>query len=171
MNNSILSSEVLSGIDHWLDKFPADKRQSAVIPALSIAQKDNGGWLTEKIMDAIAEYIGISKIAVYEVATFYSLYDLKQVGRYKLFVCTNISCMLNGSSEILQHLQQKLAIAKNETTADSLFTLKEVECLGACAGAPAIQINDDYHENLTIAKLDKVLQDLATDKDTQHGSS
>lgn len=147
-------------IDRWIAKYPAEQKQSAVMAALRIVQDQNGGYLTDDLMDAIAEYLGMPAIAVYEVATFYSMYELQPVGRHKICVCTNISCMLCASDEIVNHLENRLGIKMGETTADGRFTLKEVECLGACVDAPVIQIGDTYHEKLTPAKIDKILSGL-----------
>lgn len=147
-------------IDQWLAKYPPDQRRSAVMAALTIAQRQNGGWLTTELMDAVAEYLQIPPIAVYEVASFYTLYDLKPVGRHKIYVCTNISCMLCGAQLIAQHLQERLGIKFGGTTADGRFSLKEAECLAACAGAPMCMIDGTYHEDLTPAKLDAILDRL-----------
>lgn len=152
-----LSAAIIKDIDKVLAKFPANQRQSAVISALMIVQKSNKGWLTTELMDLVAEYIGMPKIAVYEVASFYTLFDLQPVGRHKIYVCTNISCMLKGSDTIVEHLRSKLNINFNETTADRKFTLKSAECLGACGGAPMMQLDNTYHENLTPEKLDQIL--------------
>ncbi len=147
-------------IDKWIAKYPAEQKQSAVMSALRILQDQNGGFLTDDLMDAVAEYLDMPPIAVYEVASFYSMYELKEVGRHKICVCTNISCMLCASDDIVKHLQSRLGIKMGETTSDGRVTLKEVECLGACVNAPVIQIGDTYHENLTPAKLDKILSNL-----------
>ena len=147
-------------IDRWITKYPADQKQSAVMAALRIVQDQNGGFLTDDLMDAVAEYLEMPAIAVYEVATFYSMYELKPVGRHKICVCTNISCMLCASDEIVNHLQSRLGIKLGETTADGRVTLKEVECLGACVDAPVLQIGDTYYEKLTPAKIDKILSSL-----------
>jgi NADH-quinone oxidoreductase subunit E len=147
-------------IDIWIAKYPAEQRQSACMPALRILQEQNGGWLTNDLMDAVAEYLGMPAIAVYEVATFYSMYELKPVGRHKVCVCTNISCLLRGSDEVMAHLQQKLGINKGEITPDGKFSIKEVECLGACVGAPMMQIGQHYYENLTPEKIDSILDSL-----------
>lgn len=156
-----LSAEVTAQIDHWLTKFPADQKRSAVLPALRLTQEDNGGWLSEAHMDAVAAYLNVPKIAVYEVATFYSMYELKPVGQYKLTVCTNISCMLCGSNEIVAHFKKRLGIGFGETTPDGKFTLKEAECLAFCVKPPVMQVNDkDNHLNLTVEKLDKILDEL-----------
>jgi len=156
----LLSVETRATIDRWLTKYPPDQKQSAVMGALSIVQEQNGGWLTTELMDAVAAYLEMSPIAVYEVATFYSMYELKPVGRHKICVCTNVSCMLCGSEKIINHLQGKLGIGFKETTADGKFTLKEVECLAACGGAPVVQIGKQYYENLTPEKIDEILAKL-----------
>ncbi|MCK5721230.1 MAG: NADH-quinone oxidoreductase subunit NuoE [Gammaproteobacteria bacterium] len=156
----LLSETSLKEIDVWVAKYPADKKQSAVMSALRIVQDQNRGYLTEDLMDAIAEYLDMRPIAVYEVATFYSMYELEPVGKHKICVCTNISCMSCGSGEIVEHLEDKLEIKIGNTTADNRFTLKEVECLGACSGAPMLQIGENYYENLDAAKIDKILDDL-----------
>jgi len=155
-----LTDASLKEIDVWINKYPADKKQSAVMSALRIAQDQNRGFLTEDLMDAVAEYLDMRPIAVYEVATFYSMYELEPVGKHKICVCTNISCMLCGSDTVLGHLSNKLGINLGETTEDGRFILKEVECLGACVNAPMMQIGDKYHENLTEEKIDQVLDSL-----------
>ena len=147
-------------IDIWIAKYPAEQRQSACMPALRILQDQNGGWLTNDLMDAVAEYLEMPAIAVYEVATFYSMYELKPVGRHKVCVCTNISCLLRGSDEVMEHLQKRLGINKGEITPDGKFSIKEVECLGACVGAPMMQIGPQYYENLTAEKIDSILDSL-----------
>jgi NADH-quinone oxidoreductase subunit E len=155
-----LTNESKTQIDHWVAKFPADKKRSAVLAALHIAQKQNKGWLNEDAMNAVAAYLGLPNIAVYEVATFYSMYDLKPVGKHKICVCTNISCMLRGSEEIMEHLEKKLNIKAGETTLDGQFTLREVECLASCGTAPAMLLDDQYYENLTTENVDQILKDL-----------
>ncbi len=156
----IFSKETTQAIDEWIAKYPADQKQSAVMPALRIVQEAHEGSLTTELMDAVAAYLGMETVAVYEVATFYSMYELKPVGKHKICVCTNVSCMLCGSDQIVSHLQNKLGIKLGETTEDGKFTLKEVECLGACGGAPMFQIEREYHENLTPEKVDKILDGL-----------
>ena len=156
----LLSAASCAAIDAELAKYPDDQRQSAVMAALTITQDANGGWLTRELMDAVADYLGMPAIAVYEVATFYSMYELKPVGRHKLCVCTNISCLLRGSEEVVAHLSERLGIGLGETTPDSRITLKEVECLGACANAPMLQYGDRYVEDLTPEKLDQLLEGL-----------
>lgn len=155
-----LPQDITTQIDKFLAKFPDDQRQSAVISSLFVVQKNNGGWLSTELMDAVADYIGMPKIAVYEVASFYSLFDLEEVGKHKIYLCTNIACMLRGSKSIAQYLQSKLNIKFNETTADGKVTLKSAECLGACGGAPMLQLDDQYHENLTFERIDALLEEL-----------
>lgn len=161
MSTVELSAAVKKQIDHWVAKYPADQKQSAVMAALQIVQDESADHcLTPGLIEAVALYLEMPVIAVQEVATFYSMYEHKPVGKYKVCVCTNISCKLKGSDAIMDHLHHKLGIGLNETTADKKFTLKEVECLGACIGAPMCQINKDYHENLTPEKLDTLLDEL-----------
>ena len=156
----LLNETSLKEIDVWIAKYPTEQKQSAVMSALRIAQDQNRGFLTEELMDAVAEYLDMRPIAVYEVATFYSMYELQPVGKHKICICTNISCMLCGSDKIVDHISNKLGIKFGETTIDGRFTLKEVECLGACVNAPMLQIGDTYYENLTEEKVDQVLNDL-----------
>ena len=156
----MLSKQSLAQIDREIEKYPPGRRSSAVMAALRIVQEHHG-WLSAELMDAVADYLGMSPIAVSEVASFYSMYDLKPVGRHKLCVCTNISCLLNGSDHVVAHLEQRLGIKPGETTPDGKFTLKEVECLGACVGAPMMQIGKTYYEQLTPDKLDEILKGLA----------
>jgi len=155
-----LSAAVREEIDRWITKYPPDRKQSAVMAALRIVQDENGGWLSQAHLEAVAGYLDMPPIAVYEVATFYSMYDLAPVGRHKVCVCTNISCMLRGSDEVMAHISQKLGIKAGETTTDGRFTLREVECLGACVGAPMMQIGRQYHENLTSERIDRILDSL-----------
>jgi NADH-quinone oxidoreductase subunit E len=157
---SLITEASRAEIDTWIAKYPADQKQSACMPALRILQDQNGGWLTTDLMDAVAEYLDMPAIAVYEVATFYSMYELKPVGRHKVCVCTNISCLLRGSEDVMDHLQKKLGVKKGEITPDGKFSIKEVECLGACVGAPMMQIGHDYYENLTPEKIDSILDSL-----------
>ncbi len=156
----LLSEATRKEIDVWVAKYPPEQKQSAVMAALRLAQDQNRGFLTEELMDAVAEYLQMPAIAVYEVATFYSMYELEPVGKHKICVCTNISCMLCGSDTVAGHLSQKLGIKFGETTADGRFTLKEVECLGACVNAPVMQIGDTYYENLSEEKIDQILDSL-----------
>ena len=156
----LLTDDSRAEIDRWIAKYPAEQKQSAVMSALRIVQDQNAGYLTNELMDAVAEYLEMPPIAVYEVATFYSMYELQPVGRHKICVCTNISCMLCGSDTVVGHLQNKLGIKLGETSKDGRFTLKEVECLGACVEAPMFQIGDTYYGNLTEEKIDKILDNL-----------
>jgi NADH-quinone oxidoreductase subunit E len=156
----LLSDDVRREIDVWVAKYPVEQKQSAVMPALRIVQENNEGYLTNDLMDAIAEYLDIRPISVYEVATFYSMYELKPVGKTKICVCTNISCLLRGSDEIVEHLNKRLGIGFGETTSDGKYSLKEVECLGACAGAPMFQIDREYFENLTPERVDEILDSI-----------
>jgi len=156
----LFSADIRAEIDKWIAKYPGEWKQSAVMAALAAVQKDNGGWLTPELMDKVAAYLDMAPIAVYEVATFYSMYEHKPVGKYKICMCTNVSCMLCGSDKIVQHLQDKLEIQFGGTTRDGKFTLKEVECLGACVGAPMMQIGDKYYENLTPELVDSILDNL-----------
>ena len=156
----LISEESRADIDRWIAKYPADQKQSAVMAALRIVQDQNGGHLTTELMDAVARYLDMDPIAVYEVATFYSMYEMKPVGRHKICVCTNISCMLCDSEKIVGHLQEKLGIGFGEVTPDGRFSLKEVECLGACVGAPMFQIGEHYYEHLTPEKVDRILDEL-----------
>jgi len=156
----LITEKSRAEIDRWIAKYPADKKQSAVMGALRVVQEQNKGHLNNDLMDAVAEYLGMQPIAVYEVATFYSMYELKPVGKHKICVCTNISCMLRGSDNIVAHLNDRLGIKLGETTKDGRYTLKEVECLGACVEAPMFQIGDTYYGDLTPEKIDKILEDL-----------
>jgi NADH-quinone oxidoreductase subunit E len=158
--SSPLPAAVRAGIDREIAKYPPERKSSAVMAALRLVQEANGGWLTHAGIEAVADYLGMPPIAAYEVASFYSMYELKPVGRHKICVCTNISCLLCGSETIVAHLEQKLGIKLGETSADGKFTLKQVECLGACTGAPMMQIGHTYYEQLTPARLDEILAGL-----------
>jgi NADH-quinone oxidoreductase subunit E len=156
----VLSPEALAKIDRAAAKYPPDKRQSAVMAALTIAQ-DEKGWLSTETMDFVAHYLGIPPIAVYEVASFYTMYDLKPRGKYKLALCTNLPCALQGANAAAAHLKRKLGIGFNETTQDGKFTLKEGECFGACGDAPVILLNDKRMCcAMTPDKLDELLGGL-----------
>lgn len=157
---NIIQGEVKQRIDRWINQYPEDQKQSAVMAALRIVQETNGGYLTTELMDQVADYLGMSSVSVYEVATFYSMYEHKPVGRYRIGVCMSISCMLRGSDELLEHMQKKLGVGLNEVTADGKFSIKEVECLGACGGAPLVRIGKEYYENLTHDKIDEILENL-----------
>ncbi|MFO7642483.1 MAG: NAD(P)H-dependent oxidoreductase subunit E [Candidatus Competibacteraceae bacterium] len=160
-NDEVLSAHARAEIDGWLTRYPADRKQSAVLAALREAQHENGGYLTTELMDAVADYLDLPPIAVYEVGSFYSMFELKPVGRHCISVCTNISCLLRGGDAILAHLEKKLGIRLGESTPDGKFYLKrEEECLAACCGAPMMQVNHVYHEHLTPEKVDRVLDSL-----------
>jgi NADH-quinone oxidoreductase subunit E len=158
---SLISASAREQIANWIKRYPADQKRSGVFEALRLVQEENGGSLTPELMDAVAAELGMPNIAVYEVATFYSLYFLNPVGKHVIDVCTNISCSLNGSEEIVEHLKKRLGINFNETTPDGKFTLREVECLGACVSPPVCQIGKSYHENLTTEKMDSLLEKLS----------
>ena len=156
-----LSARVRKEIDRSVARFPDDKKRSAVISALRAAQHENNGYLTVELMDGVADYLGLPPIQAYEVATFYSMFETKAVGRHSISVCTNISCMLCGSADIAAHIEKKLGIKTGESTPDGKFYLKrEEECLAACTGAPMIMVDHVYHENLTPGKVDKILDGL-----------
>ena len=156
-----LSSHAKAEIDRWISKYPADRKQSAVLAALREVQHENQGYLTTELMDAVAEYLDMVPIAVYEVASFYSMLETEKCGRHSISVCTNISCMLNGSAEIMQYIEKKLGIKEGESTEDGRFLIKrEEECLAACCGAPMMMVDHIYHENLTPEKVDEILDKL-----------
>lgn len=156
----MLSPEAIAKIDYELTKYPADQRQAAVMSALRIVQTERG-WLSKESITEVAQYLGMPEIAAMEVATFYNMYDLSPVGKYKVTICTNISCMLRGSDEIVNHLQQKLGVGFNEITPDGKFCLKEGECMGCCGGAPLMHVNNtQMHEFLTAEKVDAILEEL-----------
>ena len=157
---SELSEHLCDEIENWISRYPTDQKQSAVLGALRALQHEEGYLPVDK-MDAIAEYLEIPVIAVYEVASFYSMFELKPVGKHTISVCTNLSCMLRGADEIVEHLKNKLGIDIGESTLDGKFYLKqEEECLAACCGAPMMQVNHVYKENLTIKKVDEILKEL-----------
>jgi NADH-quinone oxidoreductase subunit E len=156
-----LSLHVREEIDRWLAKFPPDRKRSAVISALHAAQHENHGFLTVDLMDAVADYLELPPIQVYEVAAFYSMFETKPVGRHHVSVCTNISCMLRGSQQVVDHVERKLKIRTGESTPDGrIFLKREEECLAACTGAPMMMVDHVFHENLTPESIDKILDDL-----------
>lgn len=156
----MLSKEAVDKIEFELSKYPANQRQAAVMSALRIVQMERG-WLSKESITEVAEYLHIPEIAAMEVATFYNMYDLSPVGKYKITVCTNISCMLRDADVIVDHLQEKLGIGFNEISADGKFCLKEGECMGCCGGAPLLHINNAHmHEFLTPEKVDEILKEL-----------
>ena len=156
----VLSPGALAAIDKAVAKYPPDQKQSAVMAALTIAQ-DEKGWLSTETMDFVAQYLEMPPIAVYEVASFYTMYDLKPVGRCKLAICTNLPCALQGATVAAEHLKQRLGIEFGETTSDGAFTLREAECMGACGDAPVLLVDNKRMESwMTPDKLDKLLDDL-----------
>ncbi len=161
----LLTAATKERIDIVLSKFPEQHKRSAALMSLHAAQEQNDGWLSQELMDAVAEYLALEPILVYEVATFYDMYDLKPCGKNKIRVCTNISCMLRGSDKIMNAIQRKLDINVGDSTADGKFMLKEAECLAGCAGAPMMQINNDYYENLTEAKIEKIFDEWSEHND------
>ncbi len=156
-----LSSNVIDEIENWKSKFPADKKRSVIISALHAVQHENHGFLTAEQMNAVAEYLDLPTIQIYEVATFYSMFQTKEVGRNEIAICTNISCMLRGADEIVNHVEDKLGIKIGESTKNGrVFLKQEEECIAACCGAPAMMVNHKYYENLTKEQVDKILDDL-----------
>lgn len=155
--------------DAIMNNYPDGHKRAAVIPLLDLAQRQNGGWLPISAMHHVAEFIGMPRMRVYEVATFYTMFIRNPVGKYHLQLCTTTPCWLRGSDEILKSIKKNLGISVGETTKDKLFTLSEVECLGACVHAPMIQINDDYFEDLTEKDMDEILEDLKAGKNPPKG--
>jgi NADH-quinone oxidoreductase subunit E len=159
--SELLTPESRARIDAWIAKYTADQKQSAVLSALQTAQEQNGGWVSRELLDAVADYLDMPPVLVYEVGTFYSMIELEPVGRNMVALCTNLSCMLCGAGTIVEHVENKLGIKLGETTADGRITLKlEEECLAACAGGPMMTVNGHYHENLTPEKVDEILDAL-----------
>lgn len=154
------SQEKLDKVAEIIARYPEGKQKSALIPLLHLAQEEFGGWLDVPVMDYVASLLSINPIEVYEVATFYTMFNMKPVGKYVLEVCRTGPCMLCGSDQIIDHIKQKLGIKEGETTADGLFTLKPAECLGACGYAPMMQLGKFYKEHLTIEKVDVLLDEL-----------
>ncbi|MGB8635881.1 MAG: NADH-quinone oxidoreductase subunit NuoE [Rhodanobacteraceae bacterium] len=157
----VLNDQTRAHIDHWLAKFPEDRRRSALIQGLQAAQDQNDGHLSDELIQAVAYYIDVPPVWAYEVATFYSMFETRPVGRHNVAICTNISCWLNGSNDIVSHCEKKLGVKLGESTADGRVYLKrEEECLAACCGAPMMVVDGHYHENLTIEKVDDILDKL-----------
>jgi NADH-quinone oxidoreductase subunit E len=158
---ALLSEHTRAEIDHWVAKFPPGRQRSACIAALRAAQEQNQGFLTAELMDAVAEYLKLPPIQVYEVASFYSMFETHPCGRHHVSICTNISCLLNGGEELVAHAETKLGIKLNQSTADGrIFLKQEEECLAACTGAPMMMVDHVFHENLTPEKLDEILDAL-----------
>jgi NADH-quinone oxidoreductase subunit E len=160
-NAALLSEHVREEIERWKARFPDDRQRSAVIGALHAAQHENDGYLTPELMDAVAEYLELPSIQVYEVATFYSMFQTKPVGRHNVAICTNVSCMLRGADDIVEHVENKLGVKLGESTGDGRIYLKrEEECLAACCGAPMMMVDHKYYENLTREQVDAILDGL-----------
>jgi len=158
---STLSAHVCEEIERWKSRFPSDRQRSAVIGALHAVQHENDGFLTAELMNGVADYLQLPTIHVYEVATFYSMFQTKPVGRHNVAICTNVSCMLRGADDIVEHVEKKLGIKTGESTADGrIYLKKEEECLAACCGAPMMMVDHKYHENLTKEKVDELLDGL-----------
>ena len=156
-----LSKHACEVIDTWTAKFPPEQKQSAVIAALTEVQHENGGYLTEALMDAVADYLDMPRIAVYEVASFYSMLETKPVGRHSISVCNNLTCMLCGGDDMIAYIEKKLGVKIGESTSDGKFFLKlEEECLAACCGAPMMMVDHVYYENLTTSRVDEILDGL-----------
>ena len=153
------SEASLKEVQRIVDFYPEGKQKSALLPVLHIAQQENGGWLSSEVMDYVASLLKLEPIEVYEVATFYSMYNLKPVGRFMFEVCQTGPCMLKGSDDIIKYIGEKLGIKPGETTADGMFTLKTVECLGACGYAPMMQLGKFYREHLTKEKVDAIIDE------------
>ncbi len=160
-NVEVLSAHVREEIDRWTTRFPEGRHRSAVIGALHAAQHENEGYLTAEILNGVAEYMDLPTIQVYEVATFYSMFQTQPVGRHNVAICTNVSCMLRGADDIVEHVENKLGIKLGESTDDGRIYLKqEEECLAACCGAPMMMVDHKYHENLTPEMVDEILDGL-----------
>ena len=159
--STVLSAHLRQEIDQWVARFPEGRQRSAVLSALRLAQHENDGYLTPALMDAVAEYLGLPAVQVYEVATFYSMFETQPCGRHHVSICTNVSCMLRGGDELLRHAEEKLGVRAGESTPDGRILLKrEEECLAACCGAPMMMVDHVYHENLTPERLDEILEGL-----------
>jgi len=159
--SEMLSEHVREEIDSWRVRFPEDKQRSAVISDLHAVQHENGGYITAELMNAVADYLNLPTIYVYEVATFYSMFQTKPVGRHNVAICTNISCMLRGADDIVEHVEAKLGVKLGESTEDGRIYLKlEEECLAACCGAPMMMVDHKYHENLSKETVDEILDAL-----------
>jgi len=162
------SEEKLNKAKEIIARYPQGKQKSALLPILHLAQDENQGWLSVEAMDYVAELLQIKPIEVYEVATFYSMYNLKPVGKYIFEVCQTGPCMINGSDNIIEYIGKKLGIKPGETTTDGLFTLKTVECLGACGYAPMMQLGKHYREHLTPEKVDAIIEECRKNSETMN---
>ena len=158
---TIIKKDISNLIDNVLQKFPKDRKKSAIIESLLILQHNNNGYITKEIIHELSKYLSVSEIEIYEVATFYSMINIEPVGKNIIAVCNNVSCMLRGSDRILSHIEKKLNIKVGESTADNKFYLKdEIECLAACNGGPMMQINHKNYENISIEQVDKIIENL-----------
>jgi NADH-quinone oxidoreductase subunit E len=155
----LLSTKGIEQAAVWVSKYPEERKRAAIIPIMTIVQEEHG-YLTQELMDAVADYLSCPKIAAYEVATFYSMFRLKEAGKYVISLCTNVSCMLAGSGDIKKWFKDELGIEPGETTEDGIFTLKEVECMAACGGAPMLEVDKKYHENLNVGKVADLIKEL-----------
>jgi NADH dehydrogenase (ubiquinone) flavoprotein 2 len=158
------TAENMKRVEDTIAQFPAHHRSAACIPVLDMAQRQHGGWLPISAMNEVAKILHMPKMRVYEVASFYTMFNRTPVGKYHVQVCTTTPCMVRGAYNLFDHLKQKLGVGNDETTSDGLFTLLEVECLGACSNAPMIQINDEYYEDLTVADVDNIIDALKAGK-------
>jgi len=156
----LLSSSVKAKIDDWKQRYPAEQQRSAVMSALRFAQEENNNWLSQDLIEAVADYLSMPRIAAVEIATFYTMYNLQPVGRHLVEVCTSISCMLSGCDKIVDHIQQKYNVEVDGTSADNKITLRRVECLASCTSAPMMQIGKKYYENLSPEKVNSILDEL-----------
>lgn len=157
------SEEAMATVQTIISRYPPERRKSAMLPVLHIAQAEFGGWLSPEVMDYVAEILKVKPIEVFEVASFYTMYNLRPMGKCILEVCQTSSCWLNGAEDIIKYIEKKLNIKPGETTADGMFSLKAVECLGSCGTAPMMQCGASYHENLTYEKLDKIIGDYKSE--------
>ena len=159
--HTVLTEQTRHHIDHWVSKFPADRKRSALIQGLWAAQEQNNGFLTDDLIVAVTRYLDLQQVWGFEVATFYSMFETQPVARNNVAICTNISCWLNGAEDIVRHCEQKYGIKLGESSADGrIYLKKEEECLAACCGAPMMVVNGHYHEKLTIEKVDQILDGL-----------
>jgi len=169
-NKTEFNSETLELINGIIRRYPAGRQKSALLPILHIAQAENNGWLSSEVMDYVASLLEIQPIEVYEVATFYSMFNLQPVGNCMIEVCQTGPCWLNGSDELLVHFEKRLGIKPGETTADGRFSLKTVECLAACGNAPVIQVGTEYHENMTREKADQLISKWQNENKCSHSN-
>lgn len=159
--SGLLSDHVRGEIDQWMAKFPYEGRQSASLQALMAAQHENGGWVSAQLMDAVADYMDLPRVSIYEVATFYSMIETTPVARHSVSICTNISCMLAGADELVEHVEKRLGCKRGESTADGrIFLKQEEECLAACSCAPMMQVDHVYYTDLTPERVDEILDGL-----------